>query len=426
MSAIAVPTSKCQSVSSYGRDIDRWIIGAYLAGGHDFWSVVSLLPGVFPTIAREGVERLIAASRVPAHLSVEKRTWGANTESGSEVPGLPTANPLASDWRFTRDTAGDLLERVIDSTGPTQTIALLGAPSVYKLAAMREAPRKFILIDQNRSLALHDSLSPPGNTFCPWDLRKDTNDLPPVQVVLADPPWYEDEALAFLRASARICADQGIVMLGSAPDGVRPGIREERERVIAGAAELGLMFLDIQRLALSYATPFFEHNALRAAGFAHVAPNWRRGDLLIFKRTGDCLPGPVNLTASIAEWVQADVRGATIWVRPGGQSTFVDPTLAPLVPGDILPAVSRRDGRREAADVWTAGNRIYRCDGSRILSMILHAIGVSEAPIDAVQRGLQYSLNHHEATKVEATVAQVERIIQMELQEMRSFANERT
>ena len=418
-------TNKCQFVSSYERDVDRWILGAYLAGAQDFWSLVSLLPGVFPTIAREGVERLIAASMIPVHLAVEKPTWGANTDSGSEVPGMPTANPLASDWRFTRDTAGDLLERVIASTGPTQRIALLGAPSVYKLAAMREAPRKFILIDQNRSLDFRDSLPPPGNKFCPWDLRKDINELPPVQVVLADPPWYEEETLAFLRASARICADQGIVMLGSAPAGVRPDIREERERVIAAAAESGLKLLDIEPLALSYATPFFEHNALRAAGFAHVAPNWRRGDLLTFGRTGASRPGPVNPTASIAEWVQADVRGATIWVRPGSQSTFVDPRLVPLVPEDILPAVSRRDGRREAADVWTAGNRIYRCDGSRILSMILHAIGVSEAPIDAVQRGLQYSLNRQEAEKVEATVAQVERIIQMELQEMRSLANER-
>ena len=105
--------------------------------------------------------------------------------------------------------------------------------------------------------------------------------------------------------------------------------------------------------------------------------------------------------------------------------TFVDPRLAPLVPGDILPTVSRRDDRREAADVWTAGNRIYRCDGSHILSIILHAISVSKAPLEAVQRSLQHSLDHLEAAKVEASIAQVERIIQTELQEMRSFADGR-
>ena len=177
---------------------------------------------------------------------------------------------------------------------------------------------------------------------------------------------------------------------------------------------------------LSYAMPFFERNALRAAGFAHVAPNWRRGDLLIFERTGDSLSGPMNPITHSPEWAQADIRGATIWVRSKDQPGFIDPRLVPLVPGDVLPTVSRRDGRREAADVWTAGNRIYRCDGSHILSIILHAISSSEAPLQAVQQSLQHSLDHPEAAKVETSVAQVEKIIQTELQEMRSFANGRT
>ena len=338
---------------------------------------------------------------------------------------MPTPNPLASDWRYTKDTAGELLERVVASTDPTQTVALLGSPSVHKMAAIWEAPRQFILLDQNGSLFIDGSLSPVGSIFRRCDMQHDEIDLPPVQAVLADPPWYEDETLAFLRTSARICADQGKVLLSAAPDGVRPGIREERRRIIVAAAESGLRFLGIERLALSYATPFFEHNALRAAGFAHVAPNWRRGDLLIFERTGDSLPGPMNPIAHSAEWVQVDISGATIWVRSKDQPGFADPRLEPLVPGDILPTVSRRDDRREAADVWTAGNRIYHCDGSHILSIILHAISVSKAPLEEVQRSLQRSLDYLEAAKAEASIAQVERIIQTELQEMRSFANGR-
>ena len=156
-----------------------------------------------------------------------------------------------------------------------------------------------------------------------------------------------------------------------------------------------------------------------------MAPNWRRGDLLIFERTGNSHPGPMNPVAHSAEWVQVDIRGATIWVRSKEQPGFIDPRLVPLVPGDILPTVSRRDDRREAADVWTAGNRIYRCDGSYILSIILHAISVSNAPLEEVRRNLQHSLDHLEAAKVEASIAQVKRIIQTELQEMRSFVNGR-
>ena len=425
MIAMAVPTSSYQSMTTYQRDIDRWIIGAYRVGAQDFWHLVSMLPAVYPTVVQQAVERLIAASSIPAHLAVERPTWDSSGASGAEVPGLPTPNPLACDWRYTKDTAGELLERVVASTDPTQTVALLGSPSVYKMAAIRESPRQFILLDQNGSLPIDDPQSLVGSQFRRCDMQHDEIDLPRVQVVLADPPWYEDETLAFLRTSACICADQGKVLLSSAPDGVRPGIREERERIIAGAAKSGLRFLGIERLVLSYTTPFFEHNALRAAGFAHVAPNWRRGDLLIFERTGDALPGPMNPIAHSAEWVQADVRMATVWVRSKDQPDFIDPRLVRLVQGDILPTVSRRDDRREAADVWTAGNRIYRCDGSHILSIILHAISVSESPLEAVQQSLQRSLDRVEAAKVEASIAQVEKLLQTELREMRSFNNGR-
>ncbi len=409
-------------MATYEHDLDRWLIGACRSGAQDFWHLVSLLPAVYPAVVRQAVERLIASSSVPAYLAVERPMWKSSGVSNAEVPGLPTPNPLAYDWRYTRDTAGDLLARVVASTEPTETVGLLGSPSVYKMAAIREAPRQFILLDQNGSLFTNGPQSPAGSIIRRWDIRDDAIDLPEVQAVLADPPWYEEETLAFLRTAASICADQGKVLLSSAPYGVRPGIQEERERIIRGAKESGLRFLGTERHVLSYATPFFEHNALRAAGFAHVMPNWRRGDLLVFERAGDSLSGPANPIVLGPEWAQFDVSGATILVRPRDQQGFFDPRLVPLVPGEILPTVSRRDERREAADVWTAGNRIYRCEGSHIMSIILHAISVSEAPLESVRRSLQRSMDHLEAAKVETAIDQIERIVQTELQEMRSFA----
>ena len=423
--AMTVPNVTDQSVATHEHNIDQWIIGAYRAGAQDFWHLVSLLPAVYPTVVRQAVERLIASSTVPAYLAVERPTWKSSGVSSPDVPGLPTPNPLAFDWRYTRDTAGELLERVVASTDPTGTVGLLGSPSVYEMAGIRKAPRQFILLDQNGSLSIIGPQSLAGGIFRRCDMLHDAIDLPEVQAVLADPPWYEEETLAFLRTAALICADLGKVLLSSAPNGVRPGIQEERDRIVRAAKESGLTYLGTEPHVLSYATPFFEHNALRAAGFAHVMPNWRRGDLLTFQRAGDSLSGPTNPMLLVPEWVQFDVRGATIWVRPRDQQGFIDPGLVPVVPGDILPTVSRRDVRREAADVWTAGNRIYRCKGSHILSIILHAIRVSEAPLEAVRRSLQHSLDHLEAAKVETCIAQVESIVQTELQEMRSFANGR-
>ena len=145
---MTLSTSMYQPMTIYERDVDEWILAAYQTGAQDFWQLVSMLPAVYPTVVRQAVERLIAASAIPADLAVERSTWDPSGVSGAEVPGLATPNPLAFDWRYTRDTAGELLERVVTLTDPTQTVALLGSPSVYKMAAIRETPRQFILLDR--------------------------------------------------------------------------------------------------------------------------------------------------------------------------------------------------------------------------------------------------------------------------------------
>lgn len=420
---MAPTTSNDILVSSYESNLDRWTIDAYQAGARDFWHLVSLVPGVFPTVVRNVVEKLIATSMIPAHLALEVPTLPPSSGIELEVPGLPTPHPLAFDWRFTRETADKLLERAVALTDPSESIALLGAPTVYFLAELQEAPRRFNLLDQNCSLADHMPQSPLGSTFHCCDLVQDMLDLPPVNVVLADPPWYEGDVLGFLRASAQICADRGTVLLSFGPDGMRPGIPEERERIMAGAEEMGLKYVGIERLALSYATPFFERNALVAAQFKYVPSNWRRGDLLVFKKEGYAQSDKGSSIVEDSAWSQADVRGVGFWIRRNCRRGFTDPRLLPLVPGDILPTVSRRDIRRESAEVWTTGNRIYRCCGSHILSIILHAIEVARDPIEAIQQSLRRSLYDFEITLVELSIAQVGKIVETERQEMWSYTN---
>ena len=103
----------------------------------------------------------------------------------------------------------------------------------------------------------------------------------------------------------------------------------------------------------------------------------------------------------------------------------MDPQLIPFVPGDILPTVSRRDVLRKAADVWTTGNRIYRCNGPNVLLMALKAMEEGEYSSEAVQRSLRCSLNSRESELLATAVAQVEQIVETECQEMWSISNGR-
>ena len=331
-------------------------------------------------------------------------------------------HPLDCDWRFTKGTAGELLERLVSLTGPTNFAALLDAPSVYMLAKKQGMANQFILLDRNDSLANSGGLSPfwRGGLCC--DLMHGAPSLPRVHAVLADPPWYVDEAVGFLRAASQICASGATILLSFAPDGIRPGIPEERERIIAEAETFGSSFSGIHHLALSYATPFFEHNALRASGFQQVAPAWRRGDLLSFRKLDSLYLRKNAVNADNSTWVEVRIDGVRFRVRQRDKEGFANPQLKKLVPGDILPTVSRRDSRRQKVDLWTSGNRVYRCDGTHILTVLLHAIEVSENPMIAVQRILHYPMDDLQTRHVESSVLQVKRLVRTECREMKDFA----
>ena len=154
VSAMVVSTSTYQPMTIYQRDIDQWIIGAYRAGAQDFWRLVSMLPAVYPTVVRQAVERLIAACRSSLRILPSRGRRGIQAVyQGRRFLACQPPTHLPPIGVTPRGTAGELLERVITSTDPTQTVALLGSPSVHKMAAIREAPRQFILLDQNGSLS---------------------------------------------------------------------------------------------------------------------------------------------------------------------------------------------------------------------------------------------------------------------------------
>ena len=413
-------------MSKYNNELDGWIVAAVQSGVTDFWQLVSALPGVYPTVVKDAVERLIEQSRIPKIVGVEQCPQVEDHDLDLEVPGLPTPHPLSSDWRFTRRTAYDLLNRVVHAAGQKGAVALLGAPSVFFLAAQNDLPEQFFLLDDNYSLADNVPRSANGRMFRCCDVKRDLVDMPPVHAVLADPPWYEEDVLGFLRTAARVSSPEGTVFLGFASEGTRPGIGAERDLIIDEADKMGLTFVGIEPLVLSYATPFFEYNALRAARFRYIPATWRRGDLLQFRKVGDAQALEDNLNFTPCPWMEAHAGGIEIRIRRDSQVGFVDPRLVPLVTGDILPSVSRRDSLGKQADVWTIGNRVYRCEGKGVLLSIVRAVDEGKGPIEVIKANLGRNLSCGESEVVERAITQLEGIVEMEQKEMWKFYNGRT
>ena len=354
-------------------------------------------------------------------MSMEANSNKVCTLDEGPVRGLPVPHPLAFDWRFTRKTAGYLLERSAQLTGLGGGIAMLGTPSLYQLATEGEFPRRLTLIDRNPRLCAFLQETDYATLLLKDILVDDPPQITAESVVL-DPPWYEYETKGFLWTATQMCQLGGHLMMSFPALGTRPGVREEWLRVSKWAEAIGLELREYEPLALSYSTPLFERNVLRTQGFSVVPASWRRGDLVVLEKTRELPVARPVPTGSGRDWEEFVLNGVSIWVQSEPITEFEDPTLVSMFPDDILPTVSRRDARRNSVHVWTAGNRVFTCQGPAILCAILRAIVTNQDSDLHVGRELGHALRDAERFLVFRAENQLREIIKTELSEIGSPA----
>ena len=182
-------------------------------------------------------------------------------------------------------------------------------------------------------------------------------------------------------------------MLASLPgEGTRPGVLRERGELIAWCRRVGLEVIAVHPQCVTYETPLFERNAFRAAGLRDDVRTWRRGDLMVLSRTGEC---PVDNLPNIKptpRWHEHRMEGMRVRFRSRAPRSGAT-GLETLVEGDILPTVSRRDSRRDSAHIWTSGNRVFGCDDPDTLLVAVRARAQGRSEIEAAAIALERGLS---------------------------------
>jgi len=393
-------------MASWEKYVDQVVAAAVRGGDITFVEIVRSLPNVYPNDVRDSLVRLGLTELALQFCDV------ANPFEPC-LP-LPIPHPLDYDWRYSAETRAALSSR-INSLSATGTIVMIGTPTLF---LSHVGPQITFLLDANPLLAANFDEHLKGRFFC-IDLL--TSDLPTIgaDVVVADPPWYPEHTHAFAAAGAHLLDVGGALLLSLPGVGTRPSIDSERETLMTLAQQFGFKLVSLEERVLRYLVPPFERNALRAAGVP-LRQNWRNGDLAIFLKIG---PPP---SASLhrqrqPEWVETTLRGMRVRVRTSPDaplSGFDDPRLVSLVPGDVLPTVSRRDDRRARAKVWTSGNRIFDCHGPSQLAIVLKALSTASDPKAAVERALHRAMTSLEEEAVTAATEQLLQLASIELAEM--------
>lgn len=245
-------------------------------------------------------------------------------------------------------------------------LLLFGTPGLAVEALTYPIDRRLAFLAENNSVtdrvfALNRAMgSPLSIAFCSGGLPRESADA-----VILDPPWYLDFVRPMFAGAAHACRPGGVVLISLPPDGTRPSAEADRQAAVAFGRRLGLDLIEYCALAIGYETPFFERNALNAAGI-YPPPRWRRGDMLMFRKAGAPTRPPLAASTHRRDWTEVGIGRTRLFIRATGKVRTGEAGLVSLIEGDILPTVSRRDPRRRRAQVWTSGNRIFRTDNPQL------------------------------------------------------------
>jgi len=403
---------------NYRDCVDRWVRDRLDGAGRRTWDdLVRSLPGVDPIEVLDSLRRHNLSACVEFDqrevVSCPRVVEGGRPQARG-VASLPTPHPLDYSWWFDLDTINAIVSSVRQLSSLKSHVVLLGAPTLFDALTKGSDTRRFSLIDSDPLVLGRFGCGFTGSVVLA-DVLHDEVDLEPAELIVADPPWYQLETQAFLWTARQACIPGSSVWMSVPPVGTRPGVTAELDGLLDWASTLGLKVDDYLHGVVSYVSPLFERNAFLAASVPPPQAAWRRGDLIRFRCVGSC-NGERPKATSFNRWHERVFDDVRIRVRDNGTSReWRAPTLSSLAQSDVLPTVSRRDGRRDLVDVWTCGNRVYRCRGTDILLLILDAMAFEDGDtVGRVERCIARSLTPDEASQVESTEERLRGIIEAE------------
>ncbi len=395
------------------RVVEQELDDALANAPSDFVALLQALPSIDPLVVVGALRRRAEHGNAPAAALLAS----ASGDGGqAPISPRPIAHPLEYDWRFTAETAAELVARLDRATGAGQTIGYLGAPAAFALAAQELPGQQHVLLDRSPRWP-----APPSDRarIISVDLLRDPLPALEFDAAVLDPPWYPEYHDAFLWTAASLLRTRGVALVSFPPLAMRPGVVAERAKILGNAVRAGLLVEHDEPLVLRYATPPFERAAFAAAGVRAVPGDWRRGDMLTLRKTDDRAverPAPAGCEP---EWTFAEIDGIPLATRElnAASETVTSPLIEPAVPGAVLPTVSRRDSARADAVLWSSRNRIYKSNAPTALRALVRSLADGGDAVGAAERALKRPLTTAEEENVVAAANQLRKLVQTEREE---------
>ena len=275
---------------------------------------------------------------------------------------LKVPHPLDFEWRNSKHSLNYLTNQMIRLTAPNDSVLILGMPTLFANIYERDVTQSVTLVERNKPIihGLKKFVNHKAKIHDADIFKIAPEKLGIYHFVVMDPPWYSEHFYQFVWLAARCLEVGGILAISIPPINTRPDIDIERLSWFQFCQQQGLCLENLFANHLEYTMPFFEFNAFRAGGIKNILPFWRKGDFAIFKKIKEQHSERKQYEEKASGWIEKEIDTIRIRIKPGEKDKGEAFSYVSLVKGDILPTVSSRDPRRNEANVWTSGNRIFK------------------------------------------------------------------
>ena len=271
---------------------------------------------------------------------------------------------LDSDWRFTYKTQNYLFNKISKYCDQNNRFLFVGTPSlIYNKNAFLKK-RDVTFIEKNiTSIRFQNKVVSDIMTYS-TEKKFDA--------IICDPPWYKDAYLNFIFKFGKLSNINAFLFVIFPPFGVRESIERERSDIINFAKKVGYELIEEDVETINYISSPFEINSILDNKITNFPIDWRYGNLLIFKYVRN---ETINFIFSNKNeeirWREYTINNIRIKLLPS-QTCSTKKIFEKIYDSDILPTVSMRNDKLKLVNFWTSGNRVFKCNNTKLVSEILN------------------------------------------------------
>jgi len=278
---------------------------------------------------------------------------------------LQKPHPLDFEWRNSKRSLNYLTKELQKLTDPSDSVLILGMPTLFANISENGLPQRITLVERNKPIiaGLQRFLDEKSRIREADIFLIEPGALGKFDCVFMDPPWYPKHFRQFVWLAAQCLKIGGTLAISIPPLNTRPDVDIERLQWLQFCQQQGLGIENLYANRLEYTMPFFEFNAVRAAGIEDILPFWRKGDFLTLKKMKDQASEREAPDELLNGWTEREFESVRFRVKLDKSRDAGHFSFKSLIKGDILDSVSTREpyrSLRDQANLWTSGNRIYK------------------------------------------------------------------